>query len=149
MSANVVITEAEAAKARHQVALLGSETEQQLSLRVQEIAPGEGPPLHIHLDQAETFHVISGIFRFQVGDKEVIGKPGFSVFIPKGTPHCFLYEGERENGQLISILTPGVHDGFIQNVPEAQAGGASPEVLSALAATFGVKIQGPGLSPES
>lgn len=149
MIENVVVTEVKDAKARNEVALLGRETAQQLSLRVQEIVPGEGTPLHMHVDQAETFHVISGSFRFRVNDEEVIGTPGFTVHIPKGTPHAFLYEGQTEKGQLISILTPGVHDGFIQHIPEAQAAGASLDELMTLAQTYGAKIIGPGLEPKS
>lgn len=149
MTDSVVITEIEETKARHNVALLGAETGQQLSLRVQEIAPGEGTPLHKHVDQAETFHVVKGTFRFRAGDQEVIGTPGFTVHIPKGTPHCFLYEGQKENGQLISVLTPGIHDGFILNVPEAQQQGASMEALIELSAQHGVEILGPKLKAVS
>jgi len=147
MGNNVVATEIEATKARHNIALLGAETNQQLSMRVQAVMPGEGTPLHLHTEQAETFHVVSGTFRFRVGDKEVIGKPGFTVHIPKGTPHCFLYDGATENGQLISVLTPGINDGFIAEVPVAQENGASNEAQAEIAERFGTQIIGPGLEP--
>ena len=143
----VVMTTKEETESRHNVALYGSETNGQFSLRVQEVAPGEGTPLHIHVEQAETFHVVSGTFRFRVGDKEVIGKPGFTVHIPKGTPHCFLYDGATENGQLISVLTPGINDGFIAEVPVAQENGASNEAQAEIAERFGTQIIGPGLEP--
>lgn len=149
MQHKIAMTKSEDTQARHHIALLGEETNQQLSLRVQDIVPGQGTPLHAHVEQAETFHVVAGTFRFQVGEEVVIGRPGFSVHIPKGTPHCFLYEGKEDNGQLISILTPGIHDGFIRNIPEAEQQGAPMSELSAMAETFGAKILGPGLKAVS
>lgn len=147
MNTDVVITDVEDTKARHNVALLGSETNQQFSLRVQEVSCGDGTPLHIHTDQAETFHVVSGSFRFRVGDDEIVGHPGFTVHIPKGIAHSFLYEGQQEKGQLISILTPGINDGFIQTVPAAQAKNVPQDELVAIAEQFGTTIIGPALSP--
>jgi quercetin dioxygenase-like cupin family protein len=147
MNTDVVITNIEDTKARHNVALLGSETNQQFSLRVQEVSCGDGTPLHIHTDQAETFHVVSGSFRFRVGDDEIIGHPGFTVHIPKGIAHCFLYEAQHKKGQLISILTPGINDGFIQALPEAQKENASQDELAAIAGQFGTKIIGLALTP--
>lgn len=148
MSAKVIIRDIETTKARHNIALLGEETQQQLSLRVQEVSPGEGTPLHLHNEQAETFHVVDGEFLFQVGDTKVHGKPGLSVHIPKGTPHCFLYPdtGQRHNGKLISVLTPGIHDGFINEIPKAESNGASSEELSQLAEQHGAKILGPKIT---
>ncbi|WP_271274152.1 cupin domain-containing protein [Aliamphritea hakodatensis] len=146
MSNQIVVTQAEDTRARYNVALLGEETAGQLSLRVQEVQPGEGTPLHIHTAQAETFHVISGNFRFRAGNEEITGGPGFTVHIPKNTPHCFLYEGKENNGQLISVLTPGIHDGFILNIPRAQAAGMPTTELTEMAEQFGVEIIGPKLS---
>lgn len=152
MREHVTITSASEARNRHDIALLGEETQRQLSLRVQQLSPGYGTPLHIHREQAETFHVVSGQFRFRVGDQELVGEPGMTVFVPKGTPHQFLYEdrGQGVDGQLISVLTPGVHDGFIQRIPEAQSQGAGADALAALAALateFGAEILGPNMSP--
>lgn len=141
----VKFTEQEETKARHHVALLGSETEQQLNLRVQEVVPGYGQPLHRHLEQSETFHVIRGRFRFRAGDKEVVGEEGFSIYIPKGVAHCFVYEGES-NGKILSILTPGIHDEFVLNVPKAQEEGMPKDELSEMALQSGTQILGPSLA---
>jgi len=142
--ANVVLTNADQTINRHNVALLGEETGQQLSLRVQEIPAGYGVPLHSHLEQAETFHIVQGRFLFQVGGEQLEAGPGQSIHVPKGTPHSFRYLDELP-GQLISVLTPGIHDGFLLHLPEAQAEGASPEEQTRIAAENGVVIHGPGV----
>jgi len=149
MDSNIVMTDIETIRERYHVALLGEETGNQLSLRVQEVLPGEGAPLHTHVDQAETFHIIRGTFLFQVEDEVIVGKPGCTFHIPKQTAHSFLYEGteEDETGYLISVLTPGIHDGFITQIPELQRRGVSDAVLSTEVEKYGVKIVGPRISP--
>jgi len=142
MSSGVVVIGQEDALVRGNIALLGEETNQQLSMRVQEILPGQSTPLHIHHEQAETFYVMQGEFRFRAGDQEVDGQPGITVHIPKGVPHCFAYLGREASGQLISVLTPGIHDGFIRDIPEAQKSGVSPEALADIAAANGATILG-------
>lgn len=148
MHSELTIRTAQQTKDNHYVALLGEETAQQFSLRVQDIEPGQGSPLHIHKEQSETFHVVSGEFMFKVGEQELIGKAGTTVHIPKNTPHAYLYEkGEaQEKGRLISILTPGIHDGFIKNIPEAEARGASADELSNIAKQFGAEVVGAKLT---
>lgn len=151
MKEEIKITPIEAARTRYNIALLGTETNSQLSMRVQDVAPGEGTPLHVHTEQAETFHVVRGIFRFQVSEEIVTGSSGFTVHIPKGIPHCFIYDdvGQQENGHLISVLTPGIHDGFIKNIPEAEQNGMPLNELTKMAENFGAKIVGSKLSVQT
>jgi mannose-6-phosphate isomerase-like protein (cupin superfamily) len=48
-----------------------------------------GPPLHIHHEEAETFHILTGRFRFhRDGDILEVG-PGATVHLPKGSRHTF------------------------------------------------------------
>lgn len=150
MKEQIKITQKEEMLSRFNIAMLGTETNNQLSMRIQEVKPGEGTPLHLHTEQAETFHVVSGVFTFQASDEIVIGEPGITVHIPKGTPHCFLYNdiGQQENGNLISVLTPGIHDGFIKSIPEAEQQGVPMNELTKMAKGFGAKIVGPKLSPQ-
>jgi len=144
MGSEVIVSSAEQTLERHNTALLGSETGQALNLRAEHVPPDGGPPLHMHTEQAETFYVAEGLFKFQIDEDELIGKKGMTIFIPKGTPHCYLNIAE-EAGTLISVLTPGVHDGFILDVREAEQNGASIEELTALAEKNGTVIIGPPL----
>jgi len=144
MTDSVVITDRAQTEGRYNVALLGAETRGQLSLRVQEIPAGYRVPLHSHLEQAETFHIVEGAFLFQAGESQLEVGPGNSIHVPKGTPHSFRYLGDTP-GQLISVLTPGIHDGFLLDLPRAQAEGASPEQQQEIAGSNGVVIHGPGV----
>lgn len=148
MNSAIVIRDQQQTQSQHNVALHGEETNGQFSLRVQHVESGYGTPLHAHREQSETFHVVRGNFTFQVGDEQIVGKPGMTVHIPAGIPHCFLFEAdwEAQTGELISILTPGIHDGFIRDVPAAQDAGVPMETLTEMANDNGVDILGPKLT---
>lgn len=142
MSISPVISVPEKTKERFEVALLGEETGGALIFRSQDVDPDQGTPLHKHIEQDETFHIINGNFRFIVGDEEIFASDGTTLFVPRNTPHSLLNIGER-SAKLISALTPGVHDGFVLNVPEAEKAGASNEELSEIAGIYGAVILGP------
>ena len=142
MKPNVKVSTPEETKNRYDVALLGAETGNSLSFRSQETEFDQGPPLHVHTEQDETFHVVSGNFRFIVGSEEVFASDGTTLFVPRNTPHSWLYLG-KERGKLLSVLTPGIYDGFILDVPKAQRVGVSNQELGKLASENGTEIVGP------
>lgn len=137
-----VISNAEQTMQRHEVALLGEETGGALIFRSQDVEPGQGTPLHKHLEQDETFHIIEGEFRFVVGEQAIIVSEGTTLFVPRNTPHSLLNIGDSKT-KIISALTPGIHDGFVLNVPIAEKAGASNSELSEMAGNFGAVILGP------
>src|SRR5436305_11100244 len=53
------------------------------------VAPGEGPPLHIHHDQDEVIYTLGGMFRIKLGDTLIDTPAGSFVFIPRGTAHTW------------------------------------------------------------
>ena len=72
----------------------------------QAIAPGSGPPVHLHKREGEFAYVVSGQFAFRLGDREMSVPPGTFIFIPAQTPHAFKNMG-TEPGELIFGVTPG------------------------------------------
>lgn len=48
---------------------------------------GEGPPLHVHLSEAEEFHVVSGVLSAEVDGRRVRLVPGESAVFPPGSAH--------------------------------------------------------------
>jgi mannose-6-phosphate isomerase-like protein (cupin superfamily) len=72
----------------------------------QTIAPNSGPPVHIHRAEDEFFYVVSGEFKFKLGDR-IVSVPAKSiVFVPRGTAHTFKNVG-TEPGVLLAGVTPG------------------------------------------
>jgi quercetin dioxygenase-like cupin family protein len=69
------------------------------------VAPGLGPPLHVHPEQDETIYTLEGTFQVRLGD-ELIEAPARSfVYIPRGTPHTWRNAGETI-GRFVFTLTP-------------------------------------------
>jgi quercetin dioxygenase-like cupin family protein len=86
--------------------LTGDDTDGALDYFIVEVAPHGGPPLHIHHEQEETLHVLSGRFKVRVGDEEDVLERGGFAYLPSGLPHAFLNLTD-EPGELIVVYTPG------------------------------------------
>lgn len=60
------------------------------SLLESHMPSGDQPPLHVHLDEDEGFHVIEGEVTIWVGSNEpIVLGPGDSAVAPKGIPHTY------------------------------------------------------------
>lgn len=51
--------------------------------------PGFGPPLHRHLDAAEAFYVLEGLYRIFIEGDEYQCPVGSFIFVPAGSRHGF------------------------------------------------------------
>jgi quercetin dioxygenase-like cupin family protein len=66
---------------------------------------GMAPPMHIHKNQDEVFHILRGRMRFQIGNATVIGQAGDILTVPKGMPHGFIVESA--DGAHCMTITQG------------------------------------------
>jgi mannose-6-phosphate isomerase-like protein (cupin superfamily) len=57
-------------------------------------APGEGPPLHVHVRQDELIYTLEGMHRVKLGDQIFHAPVGTFIFIPRGTPHTWQNTGD-------------------------------------------------------
>lgn len=59
------------------------------------LAPGEGPPLHIHPDYEQIFYVLEGTGVLEIGQTPTPNpvRPGDLVRIPPNTPHRMVCTG--------------------------------------------------------
>ena len=69
--------------------LRGNETGGLFTIMEGKILIGEGPQLHIHHFDDETFHVISGQVQFIIGNQTFCAPPGSIVHGKKGVPMSF------------------------------------------------------------
>jgi mannose-6-phosphate isomerase-like protein (cupin superfamily) len=96
------------------------------------VAPGGGPPPHVHRREDELFYVLDGEFAFVFGDHLLHGTPGFCVHLPKGIPHTFKNVGSRP-GRLLVAAMPCGFESFIPTAgtPCADPAGPCPPVTQA------------------
>lgn len=104
---------------------------------------GQGPPLHVHVAQDETIHVLDGEVRWRLGDELRLSGPGAYVFIPRGLPHCFQVVGERPARMLITFAPAGM-EGFFERLSTMAS--FDPAEFRAAAEENGMQVVGPLLA---
>ena len=87
------------------VKLCGADTGGQLLLIEQTSLPGVGIPLHVHINEDEIFHVISGSLKVVVGKEEHVLEAGDLAFCPRGIPHSWEVVG-TERARVLLTNTP-------------------------------------------
>ena len=123
----------------------GEQTNGTLTLFENMIAPGDGPPLHAHESQDESWYVLEGDLRFKLDGELASAPQGSFVFVPRGTAHCFQNVGERP-ARIIVLFTPAGMEGFFDRFAELPAGPVDPEVFQRLGAGVGMNVLGPPLA---
>jgi quercetin dioxygenase-like cupin family protein len=123
---------------------------------LEHLAPhGDSPPLHVHRDEDEIFHILEGELRIHVGDDVLRAGPGETLLAPQGVPHSYVVESERARFLVTtargnferfmrSISRPAERDDLPEPAPEP-----TPEQMEALATAaraHGIDIVGPPLA---
>jgi len=113
---------------------------------VVEVAPYGGPPLHVHHEQEETLHVLSGHFKVRVGDEEQVLDRGGFAFMPSGLPHAFLNLTD-EPAEIVVVYTPGGGHRFYEELgPLTREGTPDRAEVAACFERHGMTLLGPPLS---
>jgi quercetin dioxygenase-like cupin family protein len=115
---------------------------------------GYGSPLHRHLAEEETFFVLDGEVRVEVGGEAHAAGPGAVAFLPRDLPHAFVVTSPHAH--FLTLHTPGGFDRFTLAVgtPAADTTTMPPEEvppdpasLAAMASSYGIEILGPAPTP--
>lgn len=109
-------------------------------------SPNGGPPLHIHPQQDELFHVLEREYRFQVGNERFLCASGDTIFLPRGVPHAFIQLTERAR-TLVVYQPAGDMENFFRETADWASTPAKDEVARVFAA-HGMQVVGPPLSVE-
>jgi quercetin dioxygenase-like cupin family protein len=115
---------------------------------------GDSPPLHIHHDEDEIFHVLEGEVRYRVGDQERRARAGETLLTPKGIPHT--YKVDSAEARMLTI-TRGEFENFIRAfgrpaerdelpTPSRPPTPEQAEALARACQQFGIELVGPPLS---
>ncbi len=65
----------------------------------------EVAPLHVHHEDDEAWHVITGALRFRFVDRVVVAEAGSTVLVPAGCAHTFGNAGPEPSRYLIILPT--------------------------------------------
>jgi quercetin dioxygenase-like cupin family protein len=89
------------------------------------IAPGGGPPLHVHHEEDEWFYVIEGTMRFWVGGRVFDAAAGTFVFGPREIAHTWK---NCTHGRVLMLvgMTPGKLEQFFRDFAALNADGSVP-----------------------
>jgi quercetin dioxygenase-like cupin family protein len=122
----------------------GSETGGALTALENVIAPGDGPPVHVHADEDEAWYVISGALRFRLGDEVAAAPAGSFVFVPRGVPHAFHNAGE-EPARILVMFTPSGMERFFDRFAALPADAVVSEAFGRIGGEVGMDVVGPPL----
>ena len=123
---------------------------------LEHLAPhGDSPPLHVHHDEDEVFHILEGELRFRVGDDELRAGAGETLLAPQGVPHT--YRVESEHGRWLVTTARGNFERFVRSVGRPAESDALPEpapeptpeqveALGAAARAHNIELVGPPLA---
>lgn len=78
---------------------------------------GESPPLHIHRNEDEIFHILEGEMRIHIDGKETMARAGETVLAPKGKPHSFRVES-KDGARCLTITSGGDFENMIREMGE-------------------------------
>lgn len=123
----------------------GEQTAGSLTALENVIAPGDGPPLHVHAAEDEAWYVLEGRLRFRLGTGLHAAPAGSFVFVPRGTPHCFQNVGS-EPARILVLFTPAGMERFFDRFAALPDGADIPEAFRSIGREVGMDVVGPPLS---
>ena len=123
----------------------GAQTAGSLTAFEHIVGPGDGPPLHRHAREGESWYVLEGRLRFKLGGEVHVVSEGSFVHAAPGTPHCFQNVGEAP-ARLLVLFSPAAKEAFFDELEKLPAGPLDPEVFAAFGRAVGMEVLGPPLS---
>ncbi|MET9232400.1 cupin domain-containing protein [Lentzea sp. NPDC003310] len=123
----------------------GDGTGGQLAVLEHQGERGYNSPAHLHLDDDETFLVLEGELRVEVGGQARAAGPGSVAFLPRNLAHAFVVTSPQ--ARFLTLHTPAGFEKFVveAGTPTRPAEELPPDpaALGAMAAAYGIEIVGP------
>ena len=69
----------------------------------------EGPGMHAHAEEDDSFYVLEGELTFTVDGEEVVAGPGMFVLVPPEVPHTFANRGDAV-ARFVNVHAPAGFD---------------------------------------
>ena len=123
----------------------GEQTGGRLTAFENVVAPGDGPPLHVHANEDECWYVIQGELRFVVDGRLSSAPAGAFVYMPRRSAHCFQNVGAVP-ARILVLFTPAGMEGFFDRFAELPDGPVDGEAFGRLGREVGMEVVGPPLA---
>jgi quercetin dioxygenase-like cupin family protein len=123
----------------------GAQTDGALTAFENVIAPGDGPPAHVHAAEDESWYVIEGHLRFRLGEALEQAPAGSFVFVPRGVAHAFQNVGDGP-ARILVLFTPSGMERFFDRFAGLPDGSAVPEAFARIGREVGMEVVGPPLA---
>ena len=114
-----------------------SETLGRFSIMESKAQPGAAPPMHLHRDEEEVFHILQGELDFSVAGIETTLKAGDMMRIPAGMPHAWRNRTDHV-ALMIVMFAPGGPEKIFEMIA-----GRSNDEISAILDELGTVVVGP------
>lgn len=113
--------------------------------------PGQGPPMHIHLEQNEWMYLLEGSFGLQCGGEKSVLHVGDSFMAPKGVPHSYVVLGSRPARHLNIYDPAGEIEAFFRDYEKNHPAGVRPDPAQSAAweQLYRIRVVGPPLKADS
>src|SRR5438876_6754025 len=122
---------------RMSVKATDEDTEGAFSLLEATEPPGFGPPIHRHVDAAEVFYVLEGLYRIFIDDETFDCPAGSFIFVPAGRRHGFRV-GDVASRKL-NLYSPAAMVGYFDELSALTAGGEpDPAAVDAIGRRYGM-----------
>jgi quercetin dioxygenase-like cupin family protein len=110
-------------------------------------APGEGPPLHLHVNEDEFMYVLEGRLRFRLDGSDHTAPAGSFVFIPRGVPHTWQNAGDG-HARILFVFTPASPrmERFFERAAQLSEDTRMADAFNTLASDAGMDVLGPPLA---
>lgn len=130
-----------------------------LSLLEHTARRGDSPPLHVHRNEDEIFHVLEGEVLIHRPDAaDVTLGSGDAILAPKGERHTYLVRSE--SARWLTVTNGTDFENFVRaagrpaerhGIPDASPPPTEDQVagLAELSGRFGIDLVGPPLIPDS
>jgi quercetin dioxygenase-like cupin family protein len=123
----------------------GGQTGDALTAFENVIRSREGPPMHVHTHQDESWYVLQGDLRFALHGDLAAASAGTFVFVRRGTPHCFQNVGDTP-ARILVLFTPSGMERFFERFADLPAGRFDPDSFRTAGAEAGMDVVGPPLA---
>jgi quercetin dioxygenase-like cupin family protein len=123
----------------------GAESNGVLTVLESSPAPGEGPPLHVHVGADEVLYVLEGRLRIMLEDEVRDAPAGTCAFIPRGVSHTWQNVGDAP-ARFLAVLTPSGLERFFERFAQLPEDASILEAFRTIGPEAGMEVVGPPLA---